>query len=1019
MKSFKNKMDNLKHIFSVLALIICLSPLAKAQKTSEYSNATTLFEHAKMLYIKKQYVPAINTFKKYLTSAPGPNFTYASKAYIGLARLKLEKQGASRELSKMISGELNHPLNIEITYELGLFHFNKGKYARSLKYFEQIEEVDIPKSQREELAFKQGYAYFKDNEYVKAKGQFKKVMNSGGKYAIEANYYFGYQCYILKDYACAIATFNKIGDKGPKTMKLYLSQMYYEQEEYEKAFDIVKNISLKKRKNEIQLLTGKIHYQLGNMSVAKSHFDKYNGDIKSLRSDEIYQFANANFNVKDYKKSTQYFILISNEDNAIGQAANYHIGVADVNIGQKERALNAFAEAKRKDYDQNISDIAAFSYAKLAAELQKNATAIGAIKEYLDKYPNSENRNAAKNMMANIFLSTKNYKAAIDILEEIGSLNDDTKQAYQELTFHRGEELYLNNQYQDADVFFKKSLKYTKDPKLEALSYFWRAEIAYKVDDNDESINLMNRFMSSSDKVRSKNKTYGYYAMGYNYFKKKDYPKAQNYFAKFKQFEAFSNANKDLYLDNTQRLADCYFLNGQYNLAIEEYNFIVKNNYKNSDYAIFQQGMLLGLQDRHSDKINVLKQIPKDFSKSIYVDDALYQTAREYMNTGNYSTAENLFNIVISQHDYSPFLPESYLKLGLISYNQSKDAAALRYYKTVVERFENTKESKEALSFIEIIYTNQGKPNDYFEYAKNIAGAGITLSYQDSVIYQQAMRTYNSENYFGASTELDGYIKKFGDNGSFIIAAHYFKAECDFYTDKEDIALTHYDYVASQGTNKYTDKALIKLSSTYFYRKEYPKAIDYYARLEPIAASKSTYLKAIMGQMRAHYLLKEYDKAKKKAIQLLPIQAVPTGDLVEANMILGKVQLKDSNLRSARFHFDYVIENSRNEKTAEALYTRALINYEQGQLDSSRLDVYRLQEDFSAYEFWVVKGFILLSDIYVTENDLFQAKATLQSIIDNYDKEDDGLLDICSLKLDQIKAVESLQDTLPEEEEEE
>ena len=1003
-------MIKIRHKISVFALVVCLSHLAKAQKTSEYNNATTLFERAKMLYIKKQYLPAINTFNKYLASKPGPNFSYASKAYIGLARLKLEKQGASRELSKIIRSELNHSLNTAITYELGIYHFNKENFARSLKYFEQIEEVNIPKSQRGELAFKQGYAYFKNNEYQMAKGQFKKVMNGGGKYAVEANYYFGYQCYILKDYACAIATFNKIGNKGPKTMKLYLAQIFYEQEEYENAFDVIKNVSLAKRKNEIQLLTGKIHYQLGNMSLAKSHFDKYNGDVKSLRSEEIYQFANANFNAKDYKKSTQYFILISNEDNAIGQAANYHIGVADVNIGQKERALNAFAEAKRKDYDHNISDIAAFSYAKRAAELQKNALGIGALKDYLDKYPDSKNRNAAKSMMVDIFLSTKNYKAAIDILEEIGSLTDDSKKAYQELTFHRGEELYLNNQYQDADVFFKKSLKYTKDSKLEALSYFWRAEIAYKVDDNDASINLMNRFMSSSDKIENKNKIYSYYALGYNYFKKNDYPKAQNYFAKFKQLETFSTANKDLYLDNTQRLADCYFLNGQYNQAIEEYNFIIKNNYKNSDYAIFQQGMLLGLQGRHNEKINVLKQISTDFPKSIYVDDALYQTAREYMNTGNYSTAENLFNIIISQHDYSPFLPESYLKLGLISYNQSKDDAALRYYKTVVDRFQNTKESKESLSFIEIIYTNQGKPNEYFEYAKNIAGAGITLSYQDSVIYEQAMLTYNSENYYGASKELDGYINKFGNNGSFIIAAHYFKAECDFYTDKEDIALTHYDYVASRGTNIYTEKSLIKLSSTYFYRKEYAKAIDYYSRLELIAASKSIFLKAIMGQMRAHYLQKEYDKAKKKAIQLLPIQAVPKEDLVKANMILGKVQLKDSNLRSARFHFDYVIENSRNKKTAEALYTRALINFEEGYLDSARVDVYRLQEDFSAYEFWVVKGFILLSDIYENENDLFQAKATLQSIIDNYDKEDDGLLDNCSLKLSQIKEMESLGD---------
>lgn len=1004
-------MNKLKHILGALALLICFSPLAIGQKTKEYTDAVTLFEHAKMLYIKKQYVPAINEFNKYLISTPGPNFNYESRAYIALSRLKLEKQSASRDLSKMIRDEPEHKLNTEITYELGLYYFNKGKFTRSLKYLEQIEETDVTKAQREELAYKQGYAYFKNDEYEKAKAQFKKVMNGGGKYAIEANYYYGYQCYILKDYACAIATFNKIGTKGPKTMQLYLAQMYYEQEEYEKAFDIVKNVSLSKKENEIQLLTGKIQYQLGNLSVALIHFNKYKGDIKSLSSDEIYQFANANFVAKEYKKSTQYFILIANEDNAIGQAANYHLGVSDVNIGKKERALNAFAEAKRKNYDKDISEISAFNYAKLAAELQKNSTAIGAIKEFLDEYPNSENANAAKSMMADIFLSTKNYKAAIAVLEEIGNLNDDSKRAYQELTFHRGEELYLNNQYQDADVFFKKSLKYTKDPKIEALSYFWRAEIAFKVDDNDESINLMNRFMSSSGSDRSKNKTYGYYSMGYNYFKKKDYPKAQNYFAKFKQYEEFTEANKDLYLDNTQRLADCYFLNGQYNPAIAEYGFIIKNNYKSADYAIFQQGMLYGLQDRHSEKINVLKKIPKDFPKSIYVDDALFQTAREYMNIGNFTTAENIFNVIISQHDYSPYLPESYLKLGLISYNQSKDDAALGYYKTVVERFPKTKQAKEALSFIEIIYTNQGNPGEYFKYAENIPGAGPSLSYQDSVIYQQAMRTYNSENYTGASKELAGYIKKFGDSGYFIIPANYYKAECDFYTDKEDMALTHYDYVASQGTNEFTENSLIKLSGTYFYRENYLKAVGYYARLEPIAASKSTFISSIMGQMRSHYLLKDYDKAKKKAIQLLPIEAVPTEDLVEANMILGKIQLKDNNLRSAKFHFDYVIDNSRSAKTAEALYSRAYIEYEQGDLDSAKADVYRLQDDYSGYEFWVVKGFILLSDIYVKKEDLFQAKATLQSIIDNYDKEDDGLLDICRMKIKQIEEMEKPDDT--------
>lgn len=994
-----------KSIF-IITFLLLASAAVNAQKTKVYTDEISTFDQAKMLYVKKQYVPAIRAFRNFLKYNPGPNFSYEANAYIGLSRLKIDKKNASRDLANFLRNEPEHKLNTEITYELGLYYFAKGKYKRALKYLDKINETDVSKIQRDELAFKQGYSYFKNKEYQNAKEQFKKIMNGDGKYAIEASYYYGYQCYILKNYACAIATFTKIGDKGPKTMQLYLAQIYYEQEEYNTAYKTVKNLSLKSQEDEIYLLKGKIQYQLGNKNIALSFFDKYKGDFKALSSDELYQFADANFVESKFKKSTQYFILISNEDSEIGQAANYQLGVSDVKSGQKERALNAFAEAKRKGFDTEITEISAYNYAKLAAELQKNSTAIGAIKEFLDDYPNSKYRNDAKNMMADIFLSTKNYKAAIEVLEDIGSLNENSKKAYQELTFHRAEELFLNKEYKTAEVFFKKSQKYPEDKRLEAFSYFWRSQIAFKVDDYKESINLMNRFMSSSGSKKSKNKTYGYYSMGYNYFKKKDYPKAQNYFAKFREYETYTETNKDIYLDNTQRLADCYFLNRQYDEAIEAYGFIIKNDYSSSDYALFQQGMLFGLQEKHSEKIKTLKKIQNDFPRSIYIDEALYQTAREYMSLKNYITAESIFNVIISQHDYSPYLPDSYLKLGLINYNQKNDDAALRYYKTVVERFAKTTSSQEALSFIEIIYNNLGTPQKYFEYAKD-QGASVRMTAQDSSIYENAMRIYKSDNFEGASNELANYIKRFGNDGYFIIPANFYKAECDFYTDKENKALSHYAYVVSQGRNKFTEKSLIKLSSTYFYRKNYTKALENYIQLEPISSSKSTFISSIMGQVRSHYLLNNYDGAKQKAIQLLPIENVPKENLIEANMILGRIQLKDSNLRTAKSHFDYVITESRNELTAEAIYHRASILYSQNELGNSRNDIYALNDDFSAYEYWVVKGFILLSDIYVKEEDYFQAKATLQSIMDNYEDEKDGLLNACRTKLKEIEQLEN------------
>ena len=86
-------------------------------------------------------------------------------------------------------------------------------------------------------------------------------------------------------------------------------------------------------------------------------------------------------------------------------------------------------------------------------------------------------------------------------------------------------------------------------------------------------------------------------------------------------------------------------------------------------------------------------------------------------------------------------------------------------------------------------------------------------------------------------------------------------------------------------------------------------------------------------------------------------------------------------------------------------------------LDSARADIYRLNDDFSAYEYWVVKGFILLSDIYVKEKDYFQAKATIQSIMDNYSNEEDGLLKECRDKLIEIDNFENPKQIIELEEE--
>ena len=85
--------------------------------------------------------------------------------------------------------------------------------------------------------------------------------------------------------------------------------------------------------------------------------------------------------------------------------------------------------------------------------------------------------------------------------------------------------------------------------------------------------------------------------------------------------------------------------------------------------------------------------------------------------------------------------------------------------------------------------------------------------------------------------------------------------------------------------------------------------------------------------------------------------------------------------------FSALSENAIDRVGAEATYMMAYLNYLNDSLQRSETIIYQLANDFTA-DYWIAKGFILLSDIYKQRGNAFQAKATLESIIENYKGED-------------------------------
>ena len=84
---------------------------------------------------------------------------------------------------------------------------------------------------------------------------------------------------------------------------------------------------------------------------------------------------------------------------------------------------------------------------------------------------------------------------------------------------------------------------------------------------------------------------------------------------------------------------------------------------------------------------------------------------------------------------------------------------------------------------------------------------------------------------------------------------------------------------------------------------------------------------------------------------------------------------------------------------AESKYRVAELLWLSGDVNGAEAEANQFVDMSSPHAYWTGKTFLLLSDIAVKKGDTFQAKATLQSLIDYYTVTNDGIIDEARAKL--------------------
>jgi tetratricopeptide (TPR) repeat protein len=237
------------------------------------------------------------------------------------------------------------------------------------------------------------------------------------------------------DYKNATKYFDQVSgeEKYKEKLSYFQADMNFKLGNFQIAIDLgltalVKSNALEK--SELNKIIGESYFNLNQYEKAIPYLKQYKGKKGKWNNTDFYQLGFAYYQQNDFENAIAQFNKIIDGKDFVAQNAYYHLGQSYLKTDKKQQALNAFKNASEMVFDLKIQEDAALNYAKLSYDIGNSYQSVpDVLSAFLDKYPNSPSKTDIETLLINSFITSKNYKGALELLEKNKSFAN--KQAYQ------------------------------------------------------------------------------------------------------------------------------------------------------------------------------------------------------------------------------------------------------------------------------------------------------------------------------------------------------------------------------------------------------------------------------------------------------------------------------------------------------------------------------------------------------------------------------------------------------------
>ena len=974
--------EPIKNVFTFFIIIFGFQlfgqdPIQDQHNDPAYLQSISYFEAGR-------YEAAGVGFRHYLKTGKTTSFLVGADFYLAQIDLK-----ANQNIQPMIQFMNHHkvaPFYVMSLLALGNYHFDLKEYKNVMPYFYRITPDNLLESVFVNVRFKLAYSLYMDQLYNEALSLFNEVTYYLQDEKYKAHYYASVIHFNNKDFDKALKQL-LLAQKVPEMYKLtapFIAKIYLNQKQYT---EVIAYADEHLRDTEGINLEGKI---ILNRLAAEASFAQLNYSkaiqyytqvlLLSKSKGDVALFFNFGYSLEQAGKmeaaADQYKIAALSEDT-LGQLAAFRLGQIYIELNQFNTAINAFKIVLESEFSPELKKQSYFLIAKSWFQLHNFEATIDVLNNYLKDYPNNENSIETAQLLADAYLYTSNYKAAIDHLEITQLKTWSLKKTYQMVTLKYAQILFNDKLYDEVKYWLSKSLMNAVDSKFRLIANLLMAECLSAENKYGLSISYFDQVIASK-KVSKDQKSKAYYGLGYAQYNMERYERAYQNFSLFLNLN--TSKNHAYMNDAALRAADCLFILKRFDEAILMYR---KNKEKaGQEYANYQIANIYYLKNELETAQKTFENFIENYSNSFLADNATFQLGEILIDLEKFELAIANFNYFVDRYDKSALLPNVYEGRAVAYTNKSQWADAVKDYYIILDNYLSHPIANEAILGLQNIRNKGFEIDDFDEYMVKLRTLDPNNASLEFISFEQLKNDYFNQDYEqliqGINTFRSIYPSTLHNYD-----LYYFMGDAYYELGQWEAGIAQFEPIITHQQGVYLGRALTKSAKANMSLKRYEQAIDLFLLLNENANSERELGQAQEGLMMAYYASNNVEKALPIAQEMSENITLPESKRNLSALYLLRIAMKNLEYDKALLLAESLIESTDNHTGAEAAFTLAEIRYKENDYPASIEQCIILLGKYGLYEQWTDKAYLLLVDNYMASGELLQAKATLNSILEN------------------------------------